>query len=70
MPVDVGEVPFAELRKFVERTFRQVADVKGLQFDVELGAGLPRRSSPTPSACSRCSGTCCPTRSSSPSGAG
>jgi hypothetical protein len=34
-------VPFAEVRKFVESTFRQVADLKGLQFEVNLDTALP-----------------------------
>jgi HAMP domain-containing protein/CheY-like chemotaxis protein/signal transduction histidine kinase len=41
MAVDITTVPFAEMRKFVESTFRQVADLKGLQFDVNLEADLP-----------------------------
>jgi HAMP domain-containing protein/signal transduction histidine kinase/CheY-like chemotaxis protein len=41
MQIDVGAVTFAELRKFVENAFRQMADIKGLQFDVEAAPGLP-----------------------------
>jgi HAMP domain-containing protein/CheY-like chemotaxis protein/signal transduction histidine kinase len=41
MAVDVVTVPFAEVRKFVESTFRQVADLKGLQFEVHLDSALP-----------------------------
>jgi hypothetical protein len=41
MAVDVTAVPFGEVRRFVESTFRQVADLKGLQFTVELEPGLP-----------------------------
>ncbi|MFL5401360.1 MAG: response regulator, partial [Gemmatimonadales bacterium] len=41
MAVDITTVPFAEVRKFVESTFRQVADLKGLQFEVDLDAALP-----------------------------
>jgi signal transduction histidine kinase/CheY-like chemotaxis protein/HAMP domain-containing protein len=41
MAVDITTVPFAEMRKFVDSTFRQVADLKGLQFDVHLGSSLP-----------------------------
>jgi signal transduction histidine kinase len=41
MAVDITTVPFAEVRKFVESTFRQVADLKGLQFEVDLDSGLP-----------------------------
>ncbi|HEY3013029.1 MAG TPA: HAMP domain-containing protein, partial [Gemmatimonadales bacterium] len=41
MAVDITTVPFAELRKFVESTFRQVADLKGLPFDVSIDSALP-----------------------------
>ena len=41
MAVDVVTVPFAEVRKFVESTFRQVADLKGLEFEVNLDTALP-----------------------------
>jgi signal transduction histidine kinase/CheY-like chemotaxis protein len=41
MQIDVGAVTFVELRKFVEGTFRQMADIKGLQFDVEPAPSLP-----------------------------
>ena len=41
MAVDVVTVPFTEVRKFVESTFRQVADLKGLQFEVNLDSALP-----------------------------
>jgi HAMP domain-containing protein/signal transduction histidine kinase/CheY-like chemotaxis protein len=41
MAVDVATVPFAEMRKFVESTFRQVADLKGLNFEVDLDPNLP-----------------------------
>jgi len=41
MAVDVTAVPFTDVRKFVEGTFRQVADLKGLQFTVGLDENLP-----------------------------
>jgi signal transduction histidine kinase/CheY-like chemotaxis protein/HAMP domain-containing protein len=41
MAVDITTVPFNEVRKFVESTFRQVADLKGLQFEVNLDPALP-----------------------------
>jgi len=41
MAIDISPVPFVEIRKFVESTFRQVADVRGLAFDVELDESLP-----------------------------
>jgi HAMP domain-containing protein/CheY-like chemotaxis protein/signal transduction histidine kinase len=40
--VDVGEVAFDDLRDYVERTFRHMAESKGVGFDVELAPGLPR----------------------------
>jgi signal transduction histidine kinase/DNA-binding response OmpR family regulator/HAMP domain-containing protein len=41
MAVDITTVSFAEVRKFVESTFRQVADLKGLNFEVGLDPSLP-----------------------------
>ena len=41
MDVEVGSVRFAELRDFCSRTFRHVADGKGLEFSVELADNLP-----------------------------
>ena len=41
MEVDIRRVPFADLRDYVERNFRQVAEDRGLAFDIELDAGLP-----------------------------
>src|SRR5207244_1091114 len=40
--VEVGELSFADLREYVERTFRHVADEKSLRFDVEVDPSLPR----------------------------
>ncbi|MCP3058985.1 response regulator, partial [Myxococcus sp. K38C18041901] len=40
MTVDVGPLRFSDLREFVDRTFRQVADKKGLQFDIDLSPGM------------------------------
>jgi HAMP domain-containing protein/signal transduction histidine kinase/CheY-like chemotaxis protein len=40
MDVAVGSVRFSELRDFCLRTFRHVADGKGLEFTVELGESL------------------------------
>ncbi|HZY84562.1 MAG TPA: response regulator, partial [Gemmataceae bacterium] len=42
MATEPGEVHFAELREYVERTFRPVAENKDLQFHVDLAANLPR----------------------------
>jgi signal transduction histidine kinase len=41
MQVLSSEVPLAEVKAFVERTFHHVAEHKGLGFSVSLGAGLP-----------------------------
>jgi len=41
MAIDISPVSFTEVRKFVDSTFRQVADVKGLAFEVELDPALP-----------------------------
>jgi HAMP domain-containing protein/signal transduction histidine kinase/DNA-binding response OmpR family regulator len=40
--VDVGEVRLDELRRFVERTFRHVAETKGLHFDIRMDPALPK----------------------------
>ncbi|MEP7177311.1 MAG: response regulator, partial [Gemmatimonadales bacterium] len=40
MAVDVSAVAFTEVRRFVESTFRQMADLKGLQFSVEVDPAL------------------------------
>ncbi|HEY2761187.1 MAG TPA: HAMP domain-containing protein [Pirellulales bacterium] len=40
--LDVGELRFADLHNYVERTFRHVAEAKGVNFTVELGTNLPR----------------------------
>jgi HAMP domain-containing protein/signal transduction histidine kinase/DNA-binding response OmpR family regulator len=41
MDVEVASVRFTELRDFCSRTFRHVADGKGLELSIELGEGLP-----------------------------
>ncbi len=41
MAVDIGNVSFGDLRRFVEGTFQQMADLKHLDFSVELEDGLP-----------------------------
>ena len=41
MAVDITTVSFGEVRKFVDSTFRQVADLKGLQFQVDVDPALP-----------------------------
>jgi HAMP domain-containing protein/signal transduction histidine kinase/CheY-like chemotaxis protein len=42
MVIDTEEVQFIELREYVMRTFRHVAEGKNLQFHVDLEQGLPR----------------------------
>src|SRR4051812_36743404 len=41
MAVDIGQVRFGNLRDYVDQTFRQVAEEKGLGFSVELDGELP-----------------------------
>ncbi len=41
MAVEIGQVRFGNLRDYVDQTFRQVAEEKGLQFAVELDQDLP-----------------------------
>ncbi|HEX8703844.1 MAG TPA: response regulator, partial [Myxococcaceae bacterium] len=40
MTVDVGPLRFSDLREFVERTFRQVADKKGLDFKIDVAQDM------------------------------
>jgi len=40
MDVEIGSMRFLEVRDFCSRTFRHVADGKGLEFSVELGESL------------------------------
>ncbi len=40
--VDVGELRFTDLHHYVERTFRHVAEAKGLGFSIELDPQLPK----------------------------
>jgi HAMP domain-containing protein/signal transduction histidine kinase/CheY-like chemotaxis protein len=40
MTVDVGPLRFSDLREFVERTFRQVADKKGLDFKIDVASDM------------------------------
>ncbi len=41
MAVEIGQVRFGNLRDYVDQTFRQVAEEKGLQFTIELDPDLP-----------------------------
>ncbi|HZF51757.1 MAG TPA: response regulator, partial [Polyangiaceae bacterium] len=43
MAVDVDEVTIPSLTDFVERTFRQQANAKGLDFGVEVGGSMPQQ---------------------------
>ncbi|HWR51353.1 MAG TPA: HAMP domain-containing protein [Bryobacteraceae bacterium] len=43
MDVEVGDLSFEELREYIMRSFKHVADEKGLQFSVEVAPGLPRK---------------------------
>nr|HEX4314117.1 HAMP domain-containing protein [Kofleriaceae bacterium] len=42
MAVEIGQVRFANLRDYVDQTFRQVAEEKGLMFTVELDGEMPQ----------------------------
>jgi HAMP domain-containing protein/signal transduction histidine kinase/CheY-like chemotaxis protein len=42
MTIEAGDVVFADLRDYVDRTFRPVAESKGLQFSIRLADNLPR----------------------------
>ncbi|MCI0461162.1 MAG: response regulator, partial [Gemmataceae bacterium] len=42
MAIEVSELPFPELRDYVERTFRPVAENRRLAFTTELAGNLPR----------------------------
>jgi len=39
--IEIDEVLFSDLREFVDRTFRHVADEKGLDFRIEISDDLP-----------------------------
>ncbi len=41
MAVEIGQVRFSNLRDYVDQTFRQVAEEKGLHFTIELDNDLP-----------------------------
>ena len=40
--VDAGELLLSDLHSYVERTFRHVAEAKGVDFSIELSPGLPK----------------------------
>ena len=65
--VEVSELRLDDLQRSVERSFRHVAEAKHVGFDIRARRhACPRPSSPTSSACSRSSRTCCRMPSSSP----
>ena len=41
MSVDIDNITFGEIRDFVTRTFEQIADSKGLSFNIEVDPQLP-----------------------------
>ncbi len=71
MDLHAERFTLAALIEDLQATFRPLTTEKGLDFEVAIEPGpRPRSWSPTGSGCARCSGTCSPTRSSSPSAAG
>jgi len=64
--VDVSELRLLDLQRYVERTFRHVAESSKVEFNIQLDPALPRSMFTDISACSRSSRTCSPMRSSSP----
>jgi signal transduction histidine kinase len=68
--VDAEEVYFTQPAGNDRAPFRHEAENRKLSFDVAIDPIWIAASSPTPSACSRCSRTCCRTPSSSPAGGG
>jgi hypothetical protein len=40
--IEIGEQPFGDLQDYLGRTFRPIADSKGLDFTITLAANLPR----------------------------
>jgi len=54
MSVDIDQMLFTDLRDHMERTFRQVAQDKGLNFTVEFDEKL-NPSIPTRNAYNKCS---------------
>ena len=67
--VEPSELRFEDLQRYVERTFRHLAESKQVDFRVALDPALPKTMSTDIKRCSRSSRTCCPTRSSSPTSA-
>ncbi len=42
MPIDPKQIDLPEVQEYVERTFRHMADQKGLEFQIIMGQGVPR----------------------------
>jgi HAMP domain-containing protein/signal transduction histidine kinase/CheY-like chemotaxis protein len=40
--VDISDLRMGELQRYVERTFRHIADSKGVDFEINLDPGLPK----------------------------
>ena len=53
MSVDLADVPFGDLQDYVDRSFRQVAEEKKLDFQIELSPTCRRPSAPTTCGCAR-----------------
>ena len=65
--LDIGDLRFTDIHSYVERTFRHVAEAKGVDFSVEVDPVLPRTlTTDSTRACSKSSRICCPTPSNSP----
>src|SRR5258708_981582 len=43
MPIDPTEIGISEIRESVDRTFRPVAEHKGISFNIDLDPNLPRK---------------------------
>ena len=65
MPIAPRIFPLDEVREYLERTFRHIAEQKGLAFTVRMTQRLPATMFGIRRVCSRSSRTCCRTRSSS-----
>jgi HAMP domain-containing protein/signal transduction histidine kinase/DNA-binding response OmpR family regulator len=40
--IDAGEIRFSDLQDYVDRTFRHVAEAKGVEFHIEIDPSVPR----------------------------
>ena len=64
--VDVSELRLEDLRGYVERTFRHVAEAKTLEFAIHFHSGLPKAIFTDAKRLQQIIKTCCPMRSSLP----